>query len=118
MKATVKYGKDLLSLSQAHNVEADITWGHAVTPDDWPVAQLAEHDPATGDVKLELTEYGKRFFTSIANPRKGVWTIDAVTMETIRELPTGCTIDFGDVTWRVYRRDYKRNRVHVREVVA
>lgn len=110
---TVKYGKMGLV-----NIDTEVAWGHAVKPKDFPVAFVDDLDnlAAEGTITATLTDYGRAFLKDLINP-KACATVDDRTMEEIKKAPRGSILEFGGHSYRIYRRDYKRNKVWCRRVI-
>jgi hypothetical protein len=90
------------------------TWGHAASE---PIAHFIDWNKHSGDVTIELTDYGREFFTSALHPRTATMVLDERAMATVRKQPAGCTVEFGGTKWRVYRRNYKLNKLYLKEAV-
>ena len=114
MKATVKYGN-----VELQDVETMVAYSPVVASEGWPPDLLIDRGPLEGEFAIELTDSGRRWVAKYFGPRTGIWYPTEARMQyIIKKYPRGSYVDFGGRTWRIYRRDYKRNKVHLREVTA
>lgn len=80
---------------------------------------------AQGEFTAKLTPEGEEWVTSIFNaPRKVVMTLDETTMGKLREVKSGGILeinsnieDIPPMKYKILRRDYKRCKVWLRELV-
>jgi len=78
-----------------------------------------------GEFTAQLTPEGQEWVTSIFNaPRKVVMTLDETTMEKLRAIKSGGILeintnisDMPSMKYKILRRDYKRCKVWLRELV-
>jgi hypothetical protein len=115
---TLQFGKSLASLGQAYNVDmTDLHIDKWVSPDGETTAVLSDFDPVSATMTMQLTKYGQSLFKRIV--KRGFVTcaqFDQPMTDALRELGPGATATFGDKTYKIYRRDWKRNKVWMQEV--